>query len=226
MAQLIGVGIAAGFLSAAHCAAMCGPLAATACGGATTHWSMLRYQSGRTVGYVLLGSIAGELGASLRWSGSTRVVLPLLAASLLCTMGIRLLHRNRPARLITLRVKRARPVLGAWRALIPREPALLGALSALLPCGALAGALLLAALGHSAAGGAAVMFGFVTASGMCVVASSWLLLRIAAVRRRALARLCMAALWSAAAFILVRPVYAELTHPGPPSGAGSFPTCH
>ena len=50
---------------------------------------MLRYQSGRTVGYVLLGSIAGELGATLRWFDGTRVVLPLLAASLLGAMGMR-----------------------------------------------------------------------------------------------------------------------------------------
>lgn len=172
---------------------MCGPLATAACGHARTPWASTRYHAGRVLGYVAGGSLAGLLGARLAKQLPAVGILPAVSALVLALMAFKLWRQSaRPAlapaaELIpaaqltrTSRVRRG----AAWL----REPLVLGTLSALLPCGALMGAWLLAAMTGSARQGASFMAGFVLTSGVAVAASAWLLRRVAGVRRPALAR--------------------------------------
>lgn len=99
---------------------------------------------------------------------------------------------------------------------LPREPLLIGALSALLPCGALYSALLIAASGGSASSGAASMASFAAASGSGLLAASW----IAKKARSELGRRTLAALLVIGALIvLARPIGQALS-------SDAAPLCH
>src|SRR5687768_12214271 len=53
--QPILLGAATGLASSMHCAAMCGPLAASACSRRSHRAALVRYQLGRTIGYAAAG---------------------------------------------------------------------------------------------------------------------------------------------------------------------------
>lgn len=152
-------GATAGLASLPHCAGMCGPLAAFA---GRDRRSTSLYLAGRFVSYVALGSFAGAFGATVvGW-----MERPLAQALLSWTLGAGLaltawrLWRGgspRPAKLIVLRSKE-----DARRA--ARRAPWIGLLTGLLPCGALAAALLLAAGSGDAWSGGLTLFAFAAAS--------------------------------------------------------------
>jgi sulfite exporter TauE/SafE len=170
-------GLLFGLLNLAHCAGMCGPLAAAGC-ARTGRAGLVRYQIGRSLAYAYAGAVAGHLGQGLQLerAGWTAWLFPLLtaAACVFAARGLLLLRRD--AGLVQLRSS-ARPK-PSWFArllgLLPRDPLPLGLLSILLPCGLLASALLAAVATGSARSGASFMFGFAASSGGAILGSGLL----------------------------------------------------
>ena len=166
-------GGAAGLASMPHCAAMCGPLAAM---GGSGRRSVV-FQTSRLAAYLVLGSIAGALGASLRaLFDDARVVQVLLAASLAVGLGLaawRLWregsHAEPPLVQLGLEKPSRRPLL---------KSALLGASLACLPCGALLAGALVAASAGSALGGALSMGAFAIASAPGLLAAGFAAARL------------------------------------------------
>jgi hypothetical protein len=156
---------------------MCGPLAGFACSrvggprpGTTALW---RYQLGRLVSYGAVGALAGAIGGSAatliagRW-GAALISWSLAAA--LAVAAIRSWQRSRPpragARASAVQSGPGTPSLFERVAeRLPREPALFGAATALLPCGALAAAVGLAATAGTPLGGLVTMVAFAALSG-------------------------------------------------------------
>lgn len=73
------IAISLGFLGSLHCIGMCGPLAAGMLGrrkgeGLQAFWSALGYNSGRTLGYMLIGLLFGLLGAMVAFAGIQKAI--------------------------------------------------------------------------------------------------------------------------------------------------------
>jgi sulfite exporter TauE/SafE len=213
-------GAAAGLASVPHCTAMCGPLAAYACSGSPGAAGQGRYQLGRFMSYSVLGAIAGAVG------GATAVSLPgawggaLLSWSLAIGLGLAALRLwRRPQQpLVTLRAKDApAPESKTGRALqaLGRHPFLVGLGTALLPCGALAAAVLIAASTGSALAGSLSMLAFSIVSGVGLVGAAWLFERFSRRPRPATSRALAAMLALGAILFVIRPVHA-LRHGGEP----------
>ncbi|MEZ4336340.1 MAG: sulfite exporter TauE/SafE family protein [Sandaracinaceae bacterium] len=195
LAVAVAAGAAAGLASSAHCAAMCGPLAAFAgrdARGATG------YHAARLGGYALVGALAGGTGTlladgiSARWAGA--LTSWSLAIALMLTAWRLWAPDRGPRERLTTLGRRPKPSLTARIfARMPRHPAVVGGLTALLPCGALYAALLIAAGSGSVLGGtlSTVAFGVTSAIGLGVVSA-------AAARLRP--RLAKAPLWVGRAF--------------------------
>jgi sulfite exporter TauE/SafE len=213
----LGAGAIAGLVSIPHCAAMCGPLSAFACGRAASRFAPLRYQAGRTVGYALAGGVMGYAGEMVTRSLSAAWTSAILSWTLAIALGAtawklwatgpsaRVAAEN--ARLVAL--SPARPVrsgLDRLLALVPRDPLVFGVATALLPCGALYAALALAAGTTSVLGGVAVMLGFATASGVALVSAAWLARQLRVSQHHVAARVLAAALAVGAVFLAIRPV--------------------
>jgi sulfite exporter TauE/SafE len=216
-------GAAAGLASVPHCTAMCGPLAAYACSGQPGASGQSRYQLGRFISYSVLGAIAGTVG------GATAVSLPhawgsaLLSWSLALGLGlaaVRLWRRpNQP--LVTLRTQREDQKPSAMsRALggLGRHPLLVGLGTAVLPCGALAAAVLIAASTGSTALGSLSMLAFAVVSGVGLVAATWAFERFARRPKPGTARVLAAVLALGSILFVIRPVHALRT--------GDASSCH
>lgn len=222
-------GAAAGFASIPHCTAMCGPLAAYACSGRPGASGQGRYQLGRFTSYSALGALAGAVG------GVTAVSLPtawgsaLLSWSLALGLGLAAFRLwRRPAQpLVPLRAKRAEGTeprgSGALRAL-GRHPFLVGLGTALLPCGALAAAVLIAASTASPVLGALSMLAFSLVSSVGLVGAAWLFERVSRRPGPATSRALAVMLALGAVMFVIRPVHA-LRHGEPachtPAGSDS-----
>jgi sulfite exporter TauE/SafE len=167
-ASLLAAAALAGLAGSPHCLAMCG--AACAAVGGQSRPRALAFQAGRLFGYAALGAVVAASAGVLQWAaahsallkplwGMFHVAVLLLGASLLW-LGAQPAWVDRGAQQV-------------WRALrmrtlsldTARWPFAAGALWALLPCGLLYAALMLAALADSALEGAAVMAVFALASG-------------------------------------------------------------
>lgn len=217
-------GAAAGALSIPHCVAMCGPLAAFAGGsGASFPWRLARYQVGRLGAYTLLGVVAGSSGSALaafatpRWAA---VVLAVLFAAAMVLAAARLLRREGTPGLVSLgRKKRGTPWIARLLARLPKEPAFVGGLTALLPCGALYSAALIAAGTGAWSSGGLAMSAFAVTSGVGLASSAFFgqRARVSARGRRLLA----AVLLLGALVVVLRPLLAEdeapACHPSPMS---------
>lgn len=135
----VAVILVASLVGSVHCAAMCGVIAAAAGTGAR---NVAAYHGSRFAGYMALGGIAGMLGAAVDglgvWAGMTGVATRVAGAGLVlfglagvaAGLGVRLPFRmpaghGLPGRIMA----RAR----AWSP--ARRAAVLGAVTALLPCG-------------------------------------------------------------------------------------------
>ncbi len=147
--------LGASLLGSLHCTAMCGGFAACA-----KKEGQPAYHLGRLFAYVLLGILAGSLGATLdfageRWLGLQRAAGLVLGALLIfqAIKALGFLKRPiqlgvRPSRWTQIRRKLSRSALG------------IGLLSAVLPCGWLWSFVTLAGASGSVAGGASVMLAF------------------------------------------------------------------
>jgi len=220
----IAVALAAGFGSSLHCAAMCGPLAAFAARGAR---GAAAYHGARLAAYALAGGLAGATGTLLADAVSARWAGALLSWSLALALALTAwrLWRGEARRTRLVSLGDGRPSL-ARRLFerLPRHPAVVGGLTALLPCGALYAALLIAASSGDPLGGALAMLAFGAASALGLGAFSFVAARL---RRRLRAtrspgwpgRALAAVLLVGAVLLVVRPIGA-LQHDAPPQRCG------
>lgn len=173
-----------GVVGGPHCVAMCGAACAgiSRAAGERSTQALWTFQLSRMVGYALFGAFAAGSVQGLAWLGTnTAVIRPVwtsfhVAALLL---GITLLWRARqPAWIETMGQniwRKARPVLMSMG---QRAPVVLGVAWALMPCGLLYSALLVASLSANALEGAAIMALFSIGTSISLTAAPWLLLRL------------------------------------------------
>lgn len=173
-----------GLVGGPHCVAMCGAACAgigRAAGGQGTR-ALLTFQLSRIAGYSLLGAVAAGSVQGLAWMGAHAVVIRPVwtmfhVAALL--LGAWLLWAARqPAWVDGLGQRIWRRAKPAVTRLGPRAPVVLGLGWALMPCGLLYSALLMASLSAHAGQGALVMALFALGSSVSLFAGPWLLLRL------------------------------------------------
>ncbi|HEY3288419.1 MAG TPA: sulfite exporter TauE/SafE family protein [Gemmatimonadaceae bacterium] len=146
MITLVGAVLVASLLGSVHCAGMCTPFVCFYAGAdaRASAWGHLAYNGGRLVSYLLLGAIAGAVGAGVQQVGlgvGVSRAAATLAGILMITWGV--------VQLLVIRgvkVPTPAPLAGAqrWmaarlrdvRELAPTARALtVGLLTTLLPCG-------------------------------------------------------------------------------------------
>jgi sulfite exporter TauE/SafE len=173
-----------GLVGGPHCVAMCGAACAgiSRAAGERSTQALLSFQVSRMVGYALFGAFAAGSVQGLALLGTNTIAIRPLwsmfhAAAFL--LGIVLIWRARqPAWIENLGQKvwrRARPVLNKLGA---KAPFILGVSWALMPCGLLYSALLVASLSANALEGAAIMALFSIGTSVSLTAGPWLLLRL------------------------------------------------
>ncbi len=173
-----------GLVGGPHCVAMCG----AACSGLAQRsnakgWRMLMgFQIGRLVGYSALGALAGFAMQGMGWltvqSAALRPLWSLFHVAL-AVMGLMLVWQARQP----IWMERAGKLL--WqraRALALDKPSglplVVGMLWALLPCGLLYSALMVAGLSGQALSGAGVMALFALGTSVSMMLAPWLWLRL------------------------------------------------
>ena len=177
-----------GLAGGPHCVAMCG----AACAGLgrtqpnQSTRALWTFQFGRLLGYSAMGALAAASMQGLGWlsvhSAALRPVWTLFHVAA-AVLGLMLLWQARQpvwlensARKVWHGVRSMTGQLKGGAALAPIG--LLGFLWALLPCGLLYSALLVAAMTSSVLQGAGVMALFALGSGVSLMAGPWLLLRL------------------------------------------------
>lgn len=175
-----------GLVGGPHCIAMCGAACAGIGQGAGPHANraMWTFQAGRIVGYSALGAVAAASMQGVGWlttqSAAIRPVWTLfhVAATVL---GLMLLVRAQQPVWLEQAGKsvwrRARGWVGRGG---KGAPLMLGTVWALLPCGLLYSALLVAAMSAQAWEGAIVMALFAAGTSVSMMAGPWLWLRLRA----------------------------------------------
>jgi len=173
-----------GLVGGPHCVAMCGAACAgiSQAAGPRQNSALFTFQLGRIGGYSILGGLAAASLQGLGWltiqSAALRPVWSLFHVAAM-VLGLMLLLRARqPVWLESA----ARTVWARTRSFSANQgrsaPLVLGVLWALLPCGLLYSALLVAALAGSVAAGAMVMALFALGTSVTMVAGPWLWLRL------------------------------------------------
>lgn len=216
----------ASLLGSAHCAAMCGPLAAAAEAGGSPARRRIGYHAGRLGVYLALGGLAGWAGGALdRWGLGLGWSLPAARAAglllvafgtlaLLRALGVRI---GSPRWLAAFGARLSAPLRAlspAWRALA------LGAASALLPCGWLYGFVAVAGATGSAGGGVLTMAVFWTGTVPAVASAGLVLQRLTGRLRRRLPAV------TALALIVLGLLAAVGRNPSRHAGPGSAPVEH
>ncbi len=173
-----------GLVGGPHCIAMCGAACAGIgqAAGPRKRSALLLFQLGRVIGYSALGGVAAASMQGLGWltvqSAALRPVWSLLHVAAL-VLGIVLLVQARQPVWLESGARKvwatARGVAGRWGG---GAPLVLGSLWALLPCGLLYSALMVAALAGSVAGGALVMGLFALGSSVTMFLGPLLWLRL------------------------------------------------
>ncbi len=173
-----------GLAGGPHCIAMCGAACAGLgqAAGERRNEALWSFQLGRVLGYSLLGGLAAASMQGLGWltiqSAALRPVWTLFHVAALM-LGLLLLVRARQPVWLE---GAARRLWNGARALAAGRgrgaPLVVGVLWALLPCGLLYSALLVAALTGSALQGAGVMALFATGTAVSMLAGPWLWLRL------------------------------------------------
>lgn len=182
-----------GVVGGPHCVAMCGAACAgiaRAASGQGTR-ALLMFQLSRMAGYAAMGAVAAGSVQALAWLGAhTAVIRPvwtMFHVAALLLGAVLLWQARQPAWIDQLGQgvwRKARPLM---QRLGPGAPVVLGAAWALMPCGLLYSALLVASLTADALQGAAVMFLFALGTSISLTAGPWLMLRLREVRSGALA---------------------------------------
>jgi sulfite exporter TauE/SafE len=172
-----------GLVGGPHCVAMCGAACAGIGQAAGAHRTsaILGFQLGRIVGYSALGASAAASMQGLGWltiqSAALRPVWTMFHVAALLLGLVLLLRAQQPVwleaagRRIWARAK-------AFGAGAGGAPVVLGVLWALLPCGLLYSALLVAAIAGAPWEGAAVMALFALGTGVTMSVAPWLWLML------------------------------------------------
>lgn len=173
-----------GLVGGPHCIAMCGAACAgisKAAGddGVRALWT---FQASRVGGYALMGAMAAGSVQGLAWFGANTAVLrPVwtMVHVAAFVLGLVLVWQARqPAWVdgLAQRVwRKAKPVISAMGR---KAPVVLGFGWALMPCGLLYSALLVASLSANAVSGALIMAAFALGTSVSLTAGPWLLLRV------------------------------------------------
>ncbi len=168
MLTLIGAVFVASLVGSMHCAGMCGPFVCFYAGADARAgtWGHLAYNGGRLVSYLLLGAIAGTLGAGVEHVGAgvgvsraagTLAGILMIAWGLVTLLALRGVRVRTPAplegvqRWIAARLRDVRGLPPAGRALT------VGLLTTLMPCGWLYAFVITAAGTGSVVGALVVM---------------------------------------------------------------------
>lgn len=173
-----------GLAGGPHCIAMCGAACAGLgqAAGERRNEAMWVFQLGRVLGYALLGGLAAASIQGLGWltiqSAALRPVWTLFHVAAFMLGLVLLLRAQQPVWLESA----ARRLWSGARALAAGRgrgaPLVVGTLWALLPCGLLYSALLVAAMTGSAIEGAAVMALFAAGTAVSMMAGPWLWLHL------------------------------------------------
>jgi hypothetical protein len=173
-----------GLAGGPHCIAMCGAACAGIGQAAAPRGTraISVFLLGRLLGYAALGALAAATMQGLGWltiqSAALRPAWTMVHVAAVLLGLLLLVQARQPlwlevgARRVWARVRAATQSLGL------AAPLGLGVAWALLPCGLLYSALMVAALAGSVGGGAGVMALFALGSGVSLWAGPWLLLRL------------------------------------------------
>ena len=189
---LVVTGLLMGLAGGPHCAAMCG----AACGGMKASGpggdrALYMFQAGRLAGYSAMGGLAATSMQGLGWMSVHAAVLRPVWTMLhvgAALLGLMLMLQARQPAWLEIAARKVwscfRPLAGQGNPLDSRltrmlAPLTAGLLWALLPCGLLYSALLVAALSPTALDGALVMALFAAGSGISLIAAPrlWFWLR-------------------------------------------------
>lgn len=184
-ASLVVTALLMGLVGGPHCLAMCGAACAGIgqAAGSRKQSALILFQLGRVLGYSVLGGLAAASMQGLGWltvhSAALRPVWSMFHVAAMVLGFVLLVQARQPVWLESSARKvwsRARSFAGAGGR---SAPLVLGGLWALLPCGLLYSALMVAALAGSVGGGAAVMalFALGTSATMFLGPLLWLRLR-------------------------------------------------
>lgn len=173
-----------GLAGGPHCVAMCGAACAgiSQAAGASRNEALWTFQLGRVFGYAVLGGLAAASLQGLGWltvqSAALRPVWTLFHVAAMLLGLLLLIRAQQPIWLESA----ARRLWSGARALAAGRgrgaPLVVGMLWALLPCGLLYSALLVAAMTSQALEGAAVMALFAAGTAVSMTAGPWLWLRL------------------------------------------------
>ncbi|MFM7003904.1 MAG: sulfite exporter TauE/SafE family protein [Limnohabitans sp.] len=173
-----------GLAGGPHCIAMCGAACAGMgqVAGAHQNRALLSFQLGRWLGYSLMGGLAAFSVQALGWltveSAALRPVWSMLHVAAV-VLGLLLIWQakqpvwlDQSAQQLWARIRRLNANLGKI------APMAVGALWALMPCGLLYSALMVAALTGNVLDGALTMASFALGSGVSLGMAPWLLLKL------------------------------------------------
>lgn len=173
-----------GLAGGPHCVAMCGAACAGLgqAAGARQAQALGAFQLGRLLGYSLLGALAALSVQGLGWlstqSAAIRPLWTLLHVGAMALGLVLMVQARQPvwldqsARRLWARVRRFHERRGVW------VPLGVGTLWALMPCGLLYSALMVAALTAQPIEGAATMALFALGSSVSLWLGPWLWLRL------------------------------------------------
>lgn len=169
-----------GLAGGPHCIAMCGAACASLQKGRGGVYDLWKFQTGRLIGYSILGAIAASSVKSLAWFSSQTIALhPLWTFFhvLVLSWGLVLLIY---ARQPTWADNFGRQIWGHVRQLSKMSGGVVatGMLWALMPCGLLYSALLVASLNANAINGALSMATFAIGTSVSLMAGPWLWLKL------------------------------------------------
>lgn len=191
----------------------------------------LAYQAGRTLSYATVGALAGWLGHTLTGGLSHTAVAWVLSWTMAVAMGLaawRLWNQGRPARAPLLKLGRGKPgptLFERAARLLPRSPLAIGTFTALLPCGALTAAVLVAAGTASPGWGAASMAAFATTSGLGLLGVGYLARRIQWAHHPVWGRSLAVVLALGAVLLALRPLPMAQADHGRQDAAPAAATC-
>jgi uncharacterized protein len=171
--SLLWAALLMGLTGGPHCAGMCGALCALTQQG-QAQAAIWRFHGGRLLGYALLGSVAAGAVQGLGWSARQASWLaPLWGfwhatviawGTLMLATGKHPIWAQHASQALWQKI-RSTPSLRA------RHFGILGVLWALMPCGLLYSALMLATLSNNAAWGGLLMASFALGSGLWLYAT-------------------------------------------------------
>lgn len=173
-----------GLAGGPHCVAMCGAACAGMgqVAGAHQNRVLLSFQSGRWLGYSLMGGLVAFSVQALGWltveSAALRPVWSMLHVAAV-VLGLLLIWQakqpvwlDQSAQQLWAKIRRLNANLGKI------APIAVGVLWALMPCGLLYSALMVAALTGNVLDGALTMACFALGSGVSLGMAPWLLLKL------------------------------------------------